>query len=62
LAEKLALKGRRKHPAINHSAMKFAKVTKGDGQFKYVENKSGPKVLKPEDIIPFDDKEGFKDF
>ena len=25
------------------------------------ENK-GPKLLKPEDVIPFDDKEGFKDF
>ena len=25
-------------------------------------NDKGPKVLKPEEIIPFDDKEGFKDF
>jgi hypothetical protein len=34
----------------------------GDPLKKLAPKSKGPKVLKPEEIIPFDDKEGFKDF
>ena len=61
-AERLSLKRPHKHYAIDESRIKPSKVNKSDGHFKHVENKFGPKVLKPEDVIPFDDKEGFKDF
>ena len=62
LAENLALKRMPKHQTIGQSTMKLAKANKSEGYSKHLENKSGPKVLKPEDVIPFDDKEGFKDF
>ena len=47
----LALKRSHQHQAIIKPAMNLAKA---DGK--------GPKLMKPEDVIPFDDKEGFKDF
>ncbi|MBF0489575.1 MAG: methyl-accepting chemotaxis protein [Candidatus Omnitrophica bacterium] len=62
LDQRLALKHQpQKHHALGGSAMKLARNFKGN-EYKATGDIKGPKVLKPEEIIPFDDKEGFKDF
>jgi len=55
-AQRVALKGPAKHLGLGGSKMKLVKANKALKEGK------GPKVLRPEEIIPFDEKEGFKDF
>ena len=61
MEKRLAFKGKsRQHHSVTHSAMKLSHG--GHNENKPAKENKGPKVLKPEEIIPFDDKEGFKDF
>jgi methyl-accepting chemotaxis protein len=53
-----ALKGPEKRAQIPHVTQKFAKAEHKDAKAIG----KGPKVLRPEEVIPLDDKEGFKDF
>lgn len=55
-ASRHALKSPEKKEQLTHEAPKLAKA---DTKAK---SGKGPKVLKPEEVIPLDDKEGFKDF
>jgi methyl-accepting chemotaxis protein len=58
LVSRPALKGPEKRKALPQ-APKMAKA--GHQEHKATAGK-GPKVLKPEEVIPLDDKDGFKDF
>jgi len=51
----------RHHQGVGKSTMKLARSFEHN-ENKFVKEGKGPKVLKPEEVIPFDDKEGFKDF
>jgi hypothetical protein len=48
--------------AGQNQGSKGAMRSSGNTSLRMANANKGPKVLKPEEIIPFDDKEGFKDF
>ena len=52
------------HKMLKHAQPKQIASLHKAGSGKPIANKTdkGPKVLKPEDVIPLDDKDGFKDF
>jgi len=60
--DNLTFKEPHKHYAIGESKVNLAKANKSEKHFKHVENKSGPKLLRPEEVIPFERKDDFKDF
>jgi methyl-accepting chemotaxis protein len=49
-------------PAQPKQLAALRKTTGAAGRLPAHTSDKGPKVLKPEDVIPLDDKEGFKDF
>ena len=62
IERRLALKKFKRHHAIDELSSRRQQNLGNNGHKQIGAGKDGPKVLKPEDIIPFDDKEGFKDF
>jgi len=52
---------KRSHQTIESSYKKSSREI-GHQPNKHLQDPHGPKVLRPEEVIPFDDKEGFKDF